>query len=287
MADRDDDAPQGILSSAGVRMPRLLYGTAWKKERTADLVAQALRAGFRGIDTACQPKHYDEPGVGAGVAAVLAEGLSRRDLYLQTKFTPVGGQEPANLPYDPAGPLDEQVRQSFRASLRNLRTDYLDALILHSPYPDDEHTFAVWRAMESACEGGVVRQLGLSNCYEPERFKRIYEHARIKPALLQNRFYAKTGYDREIRAFCRREGVLYESFWTLTANPDLLARPELGAIAGRHGATPAQAFFRYLTQQDVVCLTGTTSAVHMAEDLAIFDFHLSAAECEVIAGFLV
>src|SRR5687767_3029990 len=118
-----------VISNAGVRMPRIIYGTAWKKERTAELVTKALQAGFRGIDTACQPKHYDEAGVGEGIAPCLNNGLTRADLYLQTKFTPVDGQDPKRIPYDPKATLAEQVAQSFQTSLRNLRTDYLDCLV--------------------------------------------------------------------------------------------------------------------------------------------------------------
>lgn len=275
-----------IVSASGVVMPRIIYGTAWKKERTAALVELALRSGFRGIDTACQPKHYNEAGVGEGLSAILGEGLKRSEIYLQTKFTPFKGQDPDNLPYDPKASLSEQVRQSFQESLRNLRTDYLDGLVLHSPYPKDKHTFEVWRAMEGLYDQGGVRQLGVSNCYELKRLKAIYRKARIKPALIQNRFYAETHYDRDIRAFCRDHGVLYQSFWTLTANPKVLAEPSLVEIAAKYERTAAQLFFRYLTQSDIMCLTGTSSKAHMAQDLAIFDFSLNAAECEAIGALL-
>ena len=83
--------------------PQLLYGTAWKKQDTEKLVKLAIKTGFRGIDTACQPKHYFEPGVGAALAALYAEGIvTRSDIFLQTKFTPIGGQDPNNVPYDPS-----------------------------------------------------------------------------------------------------------------------------------------------------------------------------------------
>ena len=133
--------------------PGIIYGTAWKKADTARLVRTAIQRGFRGIDTACQPKHYDEAGVGAGVALCLNAALVRADLYLQTKFTPVSGQDPASIPYDPAAPLAQQVHQSFAASLRNLRTNYLDCLILHSPLAGPKQTQEVWRAMESLAAG--------------------------------------------------------------------------------------------------------------------------------------
>jgi len=262
----------------GARAPRILYGTAWKKADTERLVTLAIRQGFRGIDTACQPKHYDEPGVGAALAACYARGLSRAEMYLQTKFTPPSGQDADRVPYDPQAPLADQVAQSFAASLRNLRTDYVDCLVLHSPLPTPAETRQVWRALERIADAGGIRQAGISNCYALAELQELHRAARIKPAVLQNRFYADTGYDRDLRAFCRQEGIVYQSFWTLSANPQLLAHATMGAIAAAHRRTPAQILFRYLTLAGIVPLTGTRSEAHMREDLAIFDIELSAAD---------
>ncbi|MCX7101020.1 MAG: aldo/keto reductase, partial [Methylobacter sp.] len=91
-------SPIDCLTSAyGVKMPRIIYGTAWKKDATAAWVEQAIGLGFRGIDTACQPKHYNEAGVGAGVVACYKSGIDRSELYLQTKYTPLSGQDPAQV----------------------------------------------------------------------------------------------------------------------------------------------------------------------------------------------
>lgn len=270
-----------ILTSAGVRMPRLLYGTAWKGQRTAMLVASALQAGFRGFDTAAQPKHYDEAGVGAGLAAVARP--AREALYLQTKFTPPTGQDRERLPYALTAPLATQIEQSLASSLRNLCTTYLDALVLHSPLESRARTLLAWRAMEQLVGSGGVRQLGISNCYALAEFDALYRAATIKPAVLQNRFYARTRHDRELRAYCHAHNVVYQSFWTLTANPDALASSTLRILAERHGRTPAQILFRYLTHIDVVPLTGTQSTVHMREDLAIFDFDLEPRECDAVS----
>ena len=267
-----------ITSGAGIRIPGILYGTAWKKTETRRLVETAIREGFRGIDTACQPKHYDEAGVGAGVAACLNPRLARRDLYLQTKFTSVSGQDPRRIPYDPRASLPEQVAQSFAASLRNLQTDFLDCLILHSPLPTAERTVAVWRAFESLVDAGGVRQLGISNFYMLADIEHLYHHSRIKPAVVQNRFHVDTGYDRQIRAFCSRQQIVYQSFWTLTANPHVLVHPTIAALASTHQRTAPQILFRYLTQTGIVPLTGTRSETHMREDLSIFEFELSFAE---------
>lgn len=269
------------ISSQGVRMPRIVYGTAWKKEKTAALVEKALTLGFRGIDTACQPKHYFEPGVGEGIAAFLAakaNEVSRADLYLQTKFTPLNGQDPNRIPYDPRAPLAAQIEQSFQASLANLKTDYLDCLVLHSPMGSAQETQSAWRAMESLVDRGGVRQLGISNCYDVAYFEDLHRWARIKPAVLQNRFYEATGYDRDLRAFCARHGIVYQTFWTLSANPHVLTHDAVTALSSKYSRTPAQIFFRALTQEGVVPLTGTQSEVHMREDLDIFDFELTDAE---------
>ncbi|HLZ98792.1 MAG TPA: aldo/keto reductase [Steroidobacteraceae bacterium] len=267
-------------------MPGIIYGTAWKKSETARLVAKAIGHGFRGIDTACQPKHYDEPGVGAGIAASLGGALSRADLYLQTKFTPLSGQDPGRIPYDPNAPLPDQVAQSFATSLRNLQAAYLDCLVLHSPLARPEKTLEAWRAMESLVQGGGVRQLGISNCYDLDQLEALHESARIKPSVVQNRLYAETRYDREIRAFCRERGVIYQSFWTLTANPHIQNHAIVAGLASKHARTPAQIFFRYLTQRGVVPLTGTRSEIHMREDLAIFEFELEEHELEAMDPLL-
>jgi diketogulonate reductase-like aldo/keto reductase len=268
------------------RIPSILYGTAWKKNDTERLVRLAIRSGFRGIDTACQPKHYDEGGVGAGVAACVSAGLPRDELYLQTKFTSVSGQDPRRCPYDAGAPLPEQVAQSFKVSLQNLRTDYLDCLVLHSPMPTMAQTLLVWREFESLVATGGVRQLGISNCYRPADLLELYDSARIKPAVVQNRFYAETGYDRDIRAFCRQSRIIYQCFWTLTANPRLLAHATITALARTYERTAAQILFRYLTQIEVAPLTGTRSESHMIEDLAIFDFELTESQQRAVERLL-
>src|SRR5918996_1694515 len=184
-----------VISASGVRIPKIIYGTAWKKDRTAALVEQAITLGFRGVDTACQPKHYHEAGVGAGLAACLNAGLTRADIYLQSKFTPVNGQDPERIPYDPQASLAKQVARSFETSLRNLRTSYLDGLVLHSPLATERQLMEVWQAMEAIFDTGGAQQLGISNCYELEQLERLYRKVHIKPAVIQNRFYAETQYD--------------------------------------------------------------------------------------------
>src|SRR5262249_53754405 len=103
-------------------IPPFIYGTAWKKDATASLVRAAVTAGFRAIDTANQPRHYSEALVGEALAALAGQGVSRDSLFIQTKFTPLGGHD-HRIPYDTGASITSQVQQSFESSLQNLKTD--------------------------------------------------------------------------------------------------------------------------------------------------------------------
>lgn len=268
-------------------MPPLMYGTAWKQERTADLVEMAIMSGFRGIDTACQPKHYHEAGVGEALQRLYARGIMREELFIQTKFTPLAGQDPARIPYDPAQPLAIQVAQSFEASQRNLQSEYVDSLVLHSPLFPYSHLAQVWGAMEEIFRSGGARQIGISNCYDLELLKRLYDDAQIKPAVVQNRFYAESGYDIELRQWCDEVGIRYQSFWSLTANPHILNSREFFAITQEYDKTEAQILYRYLVHVGITPLIGSTSQHHINEDLDIFSFELRPDEIASISALLV
>ena len=145
----------------------------------------------------------------------------------------------------------------------------------------------VWQAMEVIYNAGGAYQLGISNCYNLAVLKNLYEEARIKPAVVQNRFYDKTGYDIELREWCADKGIIYQSFWTLTANPHILASDTVAGIAKQLHKTPAQILFGYLTQCGIVPLTGTRSEQHMIEALDVVRFELSSEEMERVGRLLV
>lgn len=275
-----------LTTSADVKMPRIIYGTAWKKERTADLVVKAIQAGFRGIDTACQPRHYNEPQVGTAIYTLRDHGIEREALFLQTKFTPISGQDPRQLPYDRNSPVEVQVAQSFATSKKNLQTDYVDSLILHSPMAPHTLLMKAWNAMEKIQKAGGARQLGISNCYDIEVIRSLYTDADVKPAVIQNRFYQDTGFDVNLRQWCADHGIIYQGFWILTANPHILASNTVRIIARKYKKTEAQIFFRYLSHFKIVPLTGTSSETHMKEDLGIFDFELSSEDLKDVGLLL-
>jgi len=268
------------------RLPKIIYGTAWKKADTARYVVQALKAGFRAIDTACQPKHYNEKGVGDGIAE---SGMKRSDLWLQTKFTSYNGQDPENVPYNHTQPVEIQVRESLEVSLKNLRTDYIDSLVLHSPMGSFDETMKVWRELEDFVEQGKVKQIGISNCYDLDYFVKLHGEAKVKPTALQNRFYSKTEYDKELREFCRRMGISYQSFWTLTGNPKVIKSSTITNIATRLEKTPEQVFFRFVSQIGITPLSGTKSEEHMAQDLDVMkgDWSLTQEDVDAIQKLLV
>jgi diketogulonate reductase-like aldo/keto reductase len=257
-----------------------LYGTAWKEDDTERCVRDALAAGFRAIDTANQRKHYFEAGVGKAIAT---SGIARDELFIQTKFTFVDGQD-HRLPFDPKAPIATQVAQSFASSLDHLGVTYLDSLVLHGPSqshglgPDDHEA---WRAMEQLAMQGGVRALGASNV-TAQQIGELVAFAKIKPQFVQNRCYAKTGWDELSRTVCKKHGITYQGFSLLTANRQVLAHRGVADIAKRHGKTAAQIVFRFAQQIGMLPLTGTTKLDHMRQDFGIEDFTLSADELELI-----
>lgn len=266
-----------------VAAPSFVYGTAWKKDATAGLVRTAVGAGFRAIDTANQPRHYQEALVGEALEALARDGISRDSLFVQTKFTPVNGQD-HRVPYDPEADLRTQVHQSFESSLRNLKTDRVDSYLLHGPYstPGLGHAdLEVWEAIEQIHGSGRAGRIGVSN-FNAIQLTTLIEKADIQPMVVQNRCFAERGWDRQVRRICREHGIMYQGFSLLTANPFLLNHPRVISIADRLEVQPEQVIFRFSAQAGMVPLTGTTSQQHMTEDLDAFSFELTPDEIQFI-----
>jgi diketogulonate reductase-like aldo/keto reductase len=281
--------PEQTLSLDGTRVPRFLYGTAWKEDQTEVLTTLALQQGFRGIDTANQRRHYHEAAVGKAIAGALAKGLAARDdLFLQTKFTFQRGQD-HRLPYDPKATVTAQVEQSFACSLQHLGTERIECYVLHGPSqrvglaPDD---WEAWRALEALHDSGRVRFLGISNV-TLEQLQELCKRARIRPRFVQNRCYATQGWDRRVRDVCAAEGIVYQGFSLLTANRAVLVHPEIIRIARRHRRDITQIIFRFALDVGMIPLTGTKNTEHMRADLDVFDFQLERTEAAEIEGLLV
>lgn len=271
-----------------MKTPSLIYGTAWKEDATADLVKAAISAGFNAVDTANQPRHYQEPLVGAALQSIFDGGIKREALFLQTKFTPVDGHD-HRIPYDRTADLATQVKQSFANSLENLHTHYVDSYLLHGPYstfglgkPDWE----VWKAIEHIYRSGHARMIGICNVSR-EQLEILTTKAEIKPMIVQNRCFANQGWDRTVREFCLTHDIIYQGFSLLTANRFVLQNSKVKTIAKQRGMTVAQVIFRFAAHIGILPLTGTTDEQHMKEDLKIFDYELTkevVQEIETIAS---
>ncbi|KAF2429789.1 aldo-keto reductase-like protein [Tothia fuscella] len=246
-----------LLSRKFDRLP-FIYGTAWKNDETTRLVKEALGSGFRAIDTACQPRHYRGELVGKAIQEALNDtGLSRQDIWIQTKYTSPAGQDHKTTPYNRGAEIETQVHTSIATSLRNLHissesdsneSNYLDCVLLHSPLKTPDDTIRI------------------SNVSLPI-LSALYDAASVKPHIVQNRFYPSTHYDVDLRAYCREKGVVYQSFWTLTGNPKILGGPIIAELAESAQVTPQVALYALVTTLDVVVLNGTTSSERMQEDL--------------------
>jgi len=266
-----------------VPLPSFMYGTAWKKEATAQLVQLAVAAGFKAVDTANQLIHYQEVLVGDALQALAKKGIARDALFLQTKFTPVNGQD-HRTPYDAKADLTIQVRQSFDSSLAHLHTDHLDSYVLHGPYSRrglGAADWEVWAAMEGLYQAGKTKMIGISNV-TAEQLTQLCAQAKVRPMVVQNRCYAALGWDKEVRGICRAHGIIYQGFSLLTANREVLADPDVRTIAQRLGTGSAQVIFRFAMQIGMLPLTGTTSPQHMKEDLQADQLTLSPEDLQRI-----
>ena len=278
------NSPDRFITLSSVKVPTFLYGTAWKEDETEPLVRKAITAGFRGIDTANQRRHYHEAAVGQAVARVLAEGtLSRDQLFLQTKFTYAAGQD-HRLPYDPNAPYTDQVRQSFQSSLDHLQTSYVDSYILHGPSTTGPFTKAdweVWETMESIHREGKAKLLGVSNVNLPQ-LESLFERASVKPSFVQNRCFARNRWDSHIREFCASHSISYQGFSLLTANLRELESDRMADLEKKHQRAIPEIVFRFSQQVGMIPLTGTTNEAHMNQDLTCYDFELGPDEVRLV-----
>jgi diketogulonate reductase-like aldo/keto reductase len=281
--------PQWQMPPKRSSLPDFLYGTAWKEDRSAALTELALRAGFRAIDTANQRRHYFEAGVGEGLAAAYrAAVVTREELFLQTKFTYQRGQD-HRLPYDPSASLATQVAQSLASSLEHLGTSYVDSFVLHGPSSGSgwtEDDGEVWESMRSERDKGRTRLLGVSNVSLGHLEQMEASHAEL-PAFVQNRCFARLGWDSEVRLFCNARKITYQGFSLLTANREVLQHPALIALAAQMNATPAQVIFSFAGAVGMLPLTGTSNSEHMRQDLASLELALPpelVQSIESIAG---
>lgn len=252
---------QTVKLNNGIDMPILGYGVFQvSPEECERCVLDAISVGYRLIDTA--QAYYNEEGVGNAVAKC---GVPRDKLFLTTKVWISNAGE-------------EKAGASIDRSLRKLRTDYIDLLLIHQPFSDYTGT---WRAMEKAVREGKVRAIGLSNFY-PDRFVDMAEYAEIKPAvnqLLTNVFSQQWDAEAEMKPY----GTRLMAWGPLAQGAsDLQDNPVLKFLSEKYGKTPQQVALRYLLQRDIIAIPKSTHVERMKQNLDVFDFALTQEEMESI-----
>ncbi|ELU38495.1 aldo/keto reductase family domain-containing protein [Rhizoctonia solani AG-1 IA] len=210
-----------------------------KKEQTKALVIQAIQQGFRGIDTACQPKHYREDLVGEALAELYEKNqVTREDIFVQTKYTPIGGHDRSQpIPYDPSVPIPVQIRTSLQKSLSNLRTAWLDSYLLHSPLETTSHTKEAWNTLCDLRKEGLVRRIGVSNTYDVQALELLQSIGEVD--VVQNRWYEGNAWDAQVVLDTDRKPVVI----------------------------PAPLDYQHCTQPKCHQRSGSTNAQHMKDGL--------------------
>lgn len=255
---------QNIALNNGVEIPVLGFGVFQiadpaECERS---VIDAIASGYNHIDTAAS--YQNEEAVGRGIKA---SGAARKDLFVTTKlWIQKDGYE---------GTL-----KAFDRSLKRLQLDYLDLYLIHQPYGD---VYGEWRAMERLYKQGKVRAIGVSN-FHPDRLMDLIIHNEIKPAVNQievNPFQQQI----ENHAFLRENQIFAEA-WAPFAEGrnNIFQNATLKTIAQNHNKSAAQVILRWVVQRGIIALAKSVRQERMAENIAVLDFELTAAEMDAIAA---
>jgi len=247
----------------GVKMPMLGYGVYQvTKEECERCVLDALKVGYRSIDTA--QSYFNEEEVGS---AIEKSGIPRNEVFLTTKVWV------ENYGY-------EECKKSVKISLKKLKTDYIDLMLLHQPFAD---YYGAWRALEELYEEGRPRVIGISNFY-PDRMVDIASFARIRPMVNQVEVHPhnqQTG----AKEWNEKYGLQLEAWAPFgEGRGGMFELPELRVIADKHNKTVAQVILRWHLQHSVVVIPKSTHIERMEENLNVFDFELTAEDMAEIAA---
>lgn len=250
-----------IKLNNGVEMPILGFGVYQiEPEDTEEIVLEALKIGYRSIDTAAA--YYNEEAVGR---AIKRSGISRKELFITTKLWI------SDAGYDSA-------KIAFSESLEKLNLDYLDLYLIHQPYND---VYGAWRAMEQLYKENKIRAIGVSN-FQPDRLMDLIIHNEIIPAVNQVETHV-FNQQVENQLFMVENGVQIESWGPFAEGlNNLFSNKVLTAIAGKYNKSVAQVVLRWLTQRNVVVIPKSIRKDRMIENFDIFDFELTADDMDQI-----
>ena len=220
----------------------------------------AISVGYRSIDTA--QAYYNEEGVGA---AIQKSGVKREELFLTSKIWISNGGY-------------EKAKASIDESLKKLKTDYIDLMLIHQPFND---YYGSYRAMEEAYRAGKLRAIGVSNFY-PDRLIDLCRFTEIPPAVNQVETHVFQQ-QKKAHEIMEKYGVKHESWGPFAeGRKDYFTNPVLVEIGGKYGKTSAQTALRFLLQSDVIVIPKSTHKERMIENLNVFDFTLTDEDMEAI-----
>lgn len=259
-----------IPLSNGTSIPCLGFGT-WKTpaEEAARSVAEALRVGYRHIDTATA--YGNEGGVGQAIAE---SGIPREEIFLTSKlWNPHQGYQ--------------STLDAFARTLEALRTDYLDLYLIHWPHDPkyfdnwEEMNLETWRAFEELYESGSIKAIGVSN-FRPRHLENIMKHAKIMPMVDQVEIHPGMPQD-ELIAFCREHNMVVEG-WSPLSTGRIFSVPEVQEIAQKYGKSIAQVCLRWSVQRGVIPLPKSVTPARILENSQVFDFELEEADMQRISA---
>lgn len=253
-----------VTLNDGSSIPQLGFGVYKIPEaETVDAVLAALDAGYRHIDTAAF--YENERGVGEGVRR---SGLDRDEVYVTTKvwWTENG--------YD-------STLRSFDASLERLGFEAIDLFLIHWPAPKHDKYVDTWRALERIREEGRARSIGVAN-FHPHHLERLAAETAVVPAVNQVELHPWLP-QREVRRYDREHGIVTEA-WSPLARGRVLGDPTLGALAEKHGVSPAQVVIRWQLQLGNVVIPKSSTPARIRENLEVFGFTLDTDDLAAIAA---
>lgn len=248
-----------VTLSNGTAMPRLGLGTSPMGDDDAErAVVQALEVGYRLVDTA--ENYRNEVGVGR---ALEASGVAREELFVTSKF---------NKRWHSV----EGARTAFEATAEKLGLEYLDLLLIHWPNPDQDRYVDAWRGLIELRGAGLVRAIGTSN-FKPSHLQRLIDETGVAPEVNQVQLSPVWTKQTE-REFHTAHNIVTEAWSPLGKGTDLLDHPAIAAVAKAHDKTPGQVVLRWEVQQDVVPIPKSSNRERLEQNLAVFDFELTADE---------
>jgi diketogulonate reductase-like aldo/keto reductase len=271
----------------GSPVPHLIYGTSiHSPSHPQPDIVQAIKSGFRGVDTACSRQFHDESRDGESIRTALSERItSRESLLIQTKYTsPYGqpGDDQASWPYDIKDSHSLRVLKSISRSIKDLKVDSIDVYFLHSPLETLDETREVWRTLEDVVSRGGVRYLGICHVSRSV-LEGLWDQVNIKPAFVQNSFHRHddAGFDVDVVRFCRQRGIVYQIFGLFSPRNEMLFQSDLVRDLMKQGATMHQALMRALMEAaktvglHLCILSGTTAEDHMEENVKALEIEFN------------